>query len=277
MVADVVEHIRGALVQHGPLNDRIYVMRAGRARDAADLVPALDALARQKRYGKILAKIPAPAWPAFKGAGYEKEAAISGFFRDGADALFVAKYIRNERRRESSLEAAVNPFGESGRQPAAADLSAAEVAPCTPADAETMGAIYRRVFHAYPFPIDNPGYLKERMAADVSYFGIHFQGRLAALAAAEMDPRHGAVELTDFATLPRWRRCGLAGRLRVHMEAAVSDRGLRTAFAIARAASPGMNRVFAAGGYRYGGRLRNNTRIGKTLESMNVWFKSVNR
>ena len=277
MVADVVERICGALVQHGPFNDRIYVMRTGRARDVADLVPALDALALGKRYGKILAKIPSPAWPVFKGAGYEKEAAIPGFYRDGADALFAAKYLVEERRREPRHEAAATLSGEDGFEPAGGGIAEATVAPCTAADAEAMGAIYRRVFHAYPFPIDNPDYLKERMGADVACFGIHLQGRLAALAAAEIDSRHQAAELTDFATLPRWRRCGLAGRLRIHMEAAVSGQGVRTAFSIARAESPGMNRVFATGGYRYGGRLKNNTRIGKGLESMNVWFKSVNR
>jgi hypothetical protein len=36
-----------------------------------------------------------------------------------------------------------------------------------------------------------------------------------------------------------------------------------------------MNITFAKLGYRYGGRLINNTNISGSIESMNVWYKSL--
>ena len=59
------------------------------------------------------------------------------------------------------------------------------------------------------------------------------------------------------------------------MEKEVHAAGIKTAFTIARAASPGMNAVFRKHGYRYAGLLRNNTQIGGRLESMTVWYKPL--
>ncbi len=53
------------------------------------------------------------------------------------------------------------------------------------------------------------------------------------------------------------------------------SRGIRTAYTIARAVSYGMNITFARCGYQYGGRLVNNTDIAGSLESMNVWYKTL--
>jgi len=52
-------------------------------------------------------------------------------------------------------------------------------------------------------------------------------------------------------------------------------RGIKTAYTIARAASPGMNITFGRAGYAFSGRLKNNTQIAGDLESMNVWHKPL--
>jgi hypothetical protein len=59
------------------------------------------------------------------------------------------------------------------------------------------------------------------------------------------------------------------------LEDELRERGILTAYTIARAISPGMNITFAKAGYTYGGRLHNNTHIAGTIESMNVWYKSL--
>jgi hypothetical protein len=59
------------------------------------------------------------------------------------------------------------------------------------------------------------------------------------------------------------------------MEKAVAAKCIKTAYTIARAASPGINITFARQGYRYGGRLINNTNISGRIESMNIWYKSM--
>jgi len=53
----------------------------------------------------------------------------------------------------------------------------------------------------------------------------------------------------------------------------MKNKGIKTAYTIARAMSAGMNVTFSKTGYRFGGRLKNNTNISGNIESMNVWYK----
>jgi putative beta-lysine N-acetyltransferase len=145
-----------------------------------------------------------------------------------------------------------------------------------PTDTTKMAALYRAVFPSYPFPILDPEYLRSCMEDHVLYVGAEWDGTLAAISAAEMDPSDKNAEMTDFATLPEFRRQGLARRLLARMEKETRDFGIRTAYTIARAGSPGMNLTFAQSGYTFAGTLVNNTHIAGRIESMNVWFKELN-
>ena len=81
--------------------------------------------------------------------------------------------------------------------------------------------------------------------------------------------------MTDFATLPDARGNGYALQLLFFLEQEIKERGILTAYTIARAVSPGMNVTFGKADYRFGGRLHNNTDISGNIESMNVWYKSL--
>ena len=81
--------------------------------------------------------------------------------------------------------------------------------------------------------------------------------------------------MTDFATLPEYRGRHLATALLRRMEQQVKQRGIQTAYTIARAVSYGMNITFAKTGYAFAGTLANNTNICGNLESMNVWYKHL--
>jgi putative beta-lysine N-acetyltransferase len=275
---DTIETIDGALVQHGPHNDRIYLMHLGSAAPGS-ITETLEELARRKGYGKIFAKIPAPAWPAFESAGYVKEAEVPGFFNGRTDGCFIAKYLTPERRiitptgdHLRGIEFKGAAFGAHRQRPGRCGRV---VSACRPSDADALSRIYRQVFKTYPFPIHQPTYLKRMMKEGVRYFTVRIEGRMAAAAAAEIDRRAQYAEMTDFATLPQYRSKGLAGILLCHMEKSVRSLDIRTAFTIARAASPGMNAVFRKNGYRYAGLLRNNTQIAGGLESMTVWYKPL--
>jgi beta-lysine N6-acetyltransferase len=277
---DTIETIHGALVQHGSHNDRIYLMRLNDA-DPYRLIITLEDLARQKGYGKIFARIPAPTWQAFQSSGYIKEAAVPGLFNGRTDGFFVAKYVSVTRKivpdAEKHLEGITAPGGAPSNGYPGTGRNGPEIKVCQPADAEEIGRLYRQVFETYPFPIYRPAYLKRMMKEWVRYFGIRIEGRSIAVAAAEIHQRDQNAEMTDFATLPCWRGKGLAGGLLRHMDAYVRTIGIKTAFTIARAASPGMNTVFRKNGYRFAGLLRNNTQISGKIESMNVWYKQLDR
>jgi putative beta-lysine N-acetyltransferase len=276
---DTIETIAGAHIQHGPHSDRIYLMHLNTA-DPHGLAARLEALAREKGYGKIFAKIPAPAWPAFKSARYRKEAVVPGLFHGRTDGYFIARYFSAARQADPAMNAGLNVSGPpaditAAGSPDRSDREQPHVRVCQPPDAEAMSALYRQVFKTYPFPIHRPEYLVQMMRRGVRYFGIAIGGKMAALAAAEIDLRRANVEMTDFATRPRWRGRGLAGMLLRRMDREAKGQGIKTAYTIARAASVGMNAVFQQNGYRYAGFLKNNTQISGGIQSMVVWYKRL--
>lgn len=247
--------------------------------DTHGLIAALDDLAIENGYEKIFAKIPAPKWNAFKSANYIEEAVVPKFFAGKTDGFFMSKYFSAGRQMAPNVDKLSGLFKQAGgasknntHKTGAAGRS---VEPCKPSDAAEMSVIYRQVFESYPFPIQKPAYLKRMLKEGVLYFCIRIKGRIAAIAAAEIDLAGKNVEMTDFATLPEWRGMGFAGMLLRHMERETRKLGIQTAYTIARAASHGMNSVFKKSGYHYSGLLKNNSHICGSIQSMTVWYRHL--
>jgi len=278
ILVDSIENIKGSVIQHGPCNNRIYLMQLN-TDDPHGLIATLDDMASTNGYGKIFAKIPAPAWNAFKTADYIKEAVIPGFFTGKTDGFFVAKYFSAGRQKAQKVEKLLRLVKQAGEGSAnnnhRTGRATRDVVSCKPADAEEMSSIYQQVFKSYPFPIQEPAYLKRMMQEGVLYFCIRNEGRLAAIAAAEIDSVSKNAEMTDFATLPKWRGMGFAGRLLSHMDKKTRKLGIQTAYTIAKAAALGMNSVFKNSGYNYAGLLKNNSQICGSIQSMTVWYKHL--
>lgn len=275
---DTIETLENSLIQHGPANDRIYLMKVNGG-DLPELLPRLDALAEAQDYSKIFAKAPLQVKPLFEEHDYVEEAVVPGFYNGDSDGVFLAKYIDPQRELDPSqkqietiLELAE---GKAAAEGAATGEAPFAIRPAEAADAEALAEVYRQVFDSYPFPIHEPDYLLETMDSHVQYFGAFDGERVVAASSAEMDVAAQNAEMTDFATLPDYRGCGLALHLLDYMEQQMHDRGIKTGYTIARALSPGMNITFAKHGYHYAGTLTNNTNICGRIESMNVWYKSL--
>ena len=288
-IPDQIEDFHGARIQHGPYNRRIYLMNLGTA-DPEHLPAQLANFAKQRGYGKVFAKVPARVTPRFLAADYRREAGIPGFFSGREDADLLGLYLepsRAEEHREDLLRNVLESAREKAQTasqptPEPAPSSTPDLPPetalcaCNEADVTAMARIYGEVFPSSPFPIDTPEYLLDTMRTHVDYFGVRNRnGDLVALASAEMDPENSNVEMTDFATLSDARGHGFAVHLLRRMENAMTQRGMHTAYTIARAVSYGMNITFARCGYAYGGTLTNNTNISGTIESMNIWHKPL--
>lgn len=276
---DIIESIHGSTIQHGPHNNRVYLMRADGANIPA-LLPALDGLAAKGGYSKIFARIPAPAWPDFRRAGYRREAVVPGLYRGVVDGLFLGKYFSEHRADAAPSDGLLQLLKSRTNSPSPAPSPgmsgiASEVVQCGREDAGALSRLYGRVFDSYPFPIDDPGYIQATMSEGVRYFGVKRQDDMAAAAAAEIDMTNNNAEMTDFATLPVWRRHGFAAALLQRMESAMAQDDIYTVYTIARAESISMNTVFSRAGYFYGGFLPNNTQIAGTVQSMTVWYKSL--
>ena len=273
-MADRIETIHGSVVQHGRHNDRIYVMHL-HATGHERLIGTLDRMAVEHGYGKIFAKIPATAWHAFQAAGYIREALVPGFFNGQIDGLFIAKFFSKDRQRGTrQLNLDLTDCTRERQKPPA--ISSVTIDPCTPADSAEMAAVYRQAFETYAFPIHRSAYIRHMMRNNAVYYCARIKNRIGALAAVEIDSMNRCCEMTDFATLPAYRRLGLAAGLLNRLDDEALGRNMKTAYTIARADSLGMNRVFKTQGYHYAGCLIKNTQIGGRIRSMTVWYKQLN-
>ena len=278
MSIDQIEQFGSSQIQHGPANDRAYLMKLARE-DFPQIIGYVNGLAVLHGYSKVFAKVPAYAQQRFEKDGYRVEAAIPGFYDQREKGVFMARYFHPDRLVDHSADR-VQEVLEAARSKASPPQPTALPEDCecrlaTPADGPDMAQLYRQVFASYPFPIHNPAYLVESMAENVIYAGIWRRGELLALASAELDRAGKNAELTDFATRADCRGMGLANLLLQRLERQSSKIGIGTCYTIARATSFGMNICFSRNGYRFGGTLVKNTQISGGLESMNVWYKSL--
>lgn len=268
----------GSVIQHGPYNNRIYLVKIGK-KSLIDLPDTLISMAEKHGYSKIFAKIPSSRADSFFQAGFIEEASVPGFY-NGLDAgAFLAYYLTDERAYEADAETYEKniqlALEKKNAKSSALDPSRFLLRSCGKDDVAEMAEVYKIVFASYPFPVHDPDYLLETMQSHVDYFCIESKGKIVALSSAEMDVKSSYAEMTDFATLPDWRGHGLAVPLLDHMEKEIAKKRIKTAYTIARSASAGMNITFAKLGYDYAGRLKNNTNISGSIESMNIWYKPI--
>lgn len=277
-MSDKVEKIGNSLVQYGPYNGRVYLMKYSRS-DHPALLPQLDEIGRSNGCEKIFAKVPAYAKDAFLQNGYRLEATAPGFFNGEEDACFFGKYLVPARGVEKNPEIVSQVIAAAkAKHTTGAQFPIPEGFECTQAtseDAEGMVVVYTEIFKTYPFPIHDPEYLRQTMRENFVYFVMRDKGRIVAVSSCEMDEENSNVEMTDFASLISYQGRGLATALLACMDEAMRTRGIKTAFTIARATSFGMNITFAKDGYDFGGTLVNNTNIAGAIESMNVWYKPL--
>lgn len=275
----VIEH-KGCAIQHGPLSNRVYLMSPCLP-FPRHLEHELIAMARKNRHSKVFAKVPLSCSGPFVRAGYREEAQIPAGSAGKEGLSFLAYYTDEARTQEPDAELFDSILEDSLKPRSSVILSATPPIAlpkprlCTADDIPAMTALYATVFKSYPFPVFEAEFLRETMQEHVRYYCMEMRGELAALASADMDTTLGHVEMTDFATLKAWRGRGFAKHLLNHMESEMQELGLETAYTIARACSPGMNRTFAVLGYTFAGRLVNNTHISGRIESMNVWYKAL--
>lgn len=272
-MTDQVEHMGKSTVQHGPSNDRVYVMHAHP--DDEDLASRVAELREEHGYSKIFAKVPPSLFPSFLKLGCQVEAFVPGYYNGETDAFFLSAFFDEERSVPSDV-ATKNldiVFSSPPR-----DLKFdpdVRVNVLASGEAEEIAGVFSQIFETYPFPIHDPAYIEETMETHVVYFGIRDEGRLVGVSSAEMDLKAANVEMTDFAVLPETQGKRYASYLLHAMEDRMRERGLHVAYTIARIRSIGMNKTFYHARYHFSGMLVNNTNISGGRESMTVWYKPL--
>ena len=275
---DKIEKIGDSWIQHGPNNDRIYLMKLSK-NDFPDIIDKLHNLSILKNYTKIFAKVPAGMLVDFLANDFKKEATIPGFFNGKETVHFVSRFIGATRSFISATKRMniknILDAAKKKRSKAISRLQSKVLfRRLGPTEVPQLAQLYDLTFKVYPFPICKEDYLMTTMSRNSEYYGAFLHGQLIAASSAEMDVNSQNAEMTDFATHPDYRGKNLSYFLLKEMEKKLAERNFKTLFTIARAESIGMNATFARGEYNYGGTLINNTQIGERIESMNVWFKS---
>ncbi|CAH2212183.1 putative beta-lysine N-acetyltransferase [Tepidibacter aestuarii] len=279
-MGDKILKIGESIVQHGKENDRIYLMKLHKS-DLPNIISKLDEMSKKFFYTKIFAKVPSYATKFFLNKNYIIEAHIPKFYKGKEDAFFMAKYFckdREAKKNKGKINKILKTAIQKDDYKKFSGLNKEfNYRKCRLEDAADMARLYDKVFETYPFPIKDPNYIKETMNENVEYFGIWHKGNIIALASCEMDLKNLNVEMTDFATLPEYRGNKFALFLLNKMEQSMRKRGIKTAYTIARSISYAMNITFSKLGYIYTGTLTKNTNISGDLETMNVWYKSLNQ
>jgi putative beta-lysine N-acetyltransferase len=277
---DTVEVLRnGSKIQHGKLNDRIYLMKLAEE-DCPEIIDALQSLAKENNYTKIFCKVPKWAGPLFMGNGYMLEAFVPKFYNNLVDAFFVSKFLSSDRL----LDIETTRLNELSRLLSEKDngnIGKKKVDPAFrvrrlgPEDVGSITKIYAEVFQSYPFPIHDPDYILKTMQDHIHYYGVEKGDRMIALSSAETDREGQNAEMTDFATSFGFQGNNLSCLLLDAMEQEMKKQGIRTLYTIARLNSTAMNKTFLRFDYIYSGTLIKNTNIAGKIESMNVYYKPI--
>lgn len=274
----VIKTGRGSIIQHGKLNDRIYLIKMREA-DFPWIIGEMNRLARENSYSKIFCKVPDWALPEFKSDGYITEAHVPGYSQGRDDYFFVSKFLSSDRLMEIETDRLAE-MGDLIKNNRVIDdfqgINDFEIGRLDQGRAKEVSRVMSRVFATYPFPVHDPLFIRESMEGNTEYFGaLDNRGNLVAVSSAEIDTEYENAEMTDFAILPDYRGKRLSLKLLSGMEKYLKGLKVKTLYTIARLNSMPMNKTFLKLGYRYTGTLIKNTNISGKIESMNVLYKSV--
>lgn len=244
-----------------------------------EIISDLLSFASTNNYSKIFAKVPGGLESGFISSGFIREAAIPGMFKNQEDGIFISLFLEDWRREEdifplddilSTLES--KKWDSRKEKPETICIREAGLD-----DASAIAETYKDVFETYPFPIYQHAYIRDAMNAGVRFFLIVHDKQVVSCCSAEIDYESLSAEMTDFATHPMFTGRGYAGLLLSTMEKVMKVEGIITTYTICRAGLYPVNAIFKRAGYQYGGRLIRNTNICGGLESMNVWYRKIDR
>ncbi|MBU0674362.1 MAG: putative beta-lysine N-acetyltransferase [Proteobacteria bacterium] len=269
---------RGSVIQHGRVNNRVYLMKLNKA-DFPEVLEYIENLTISNSYTKIFCKVPFWAVPGFMAKGFAMEAYIPNFYKNRADVFFVSKFLDAERASGGEYDKLEGLsrllIAYRTKKTVGQANKSVQIKVLKGKDVNEISNLYKKTFDSYPFPIFDSAYISQTMKNNVQYFGIEAKGRLVALSSAEIDPQGKNAEMTDFATLPDYRGGQSATRLLSEMERVMEAQGITTLYSIARLNSPAMSKTFLKHSYKYAGTLINNTNISGKIESMNVFYKHI--
>lgn len=239
---------------------------------------AAEELALKHQAEKLIVIARSEDFITFLEKGFRCEAVVERFFR-GSSACFFTKYFAKERMISSHWLKEDDILKKIGTlTPTSVTTTLPEeynLIKINQADAEELGAFYKKIFPVYPVPLFEPDYIRKAIKGGTIFLAYRYKGKIVSAASADIDRNNWNAELTDCATLPEHRTFGLLKNLLLKLEEELVAHEIFCAYSLARAQSFGMNAVLYQLGFRYRGRMPNNCYIYNDLEDMNMWAKEL--
>ncbi len=248
------------------------------ATDYQKMIKRFSWIAEANQFDKIFVKTKSEDFQEFLSRGYVMEGVLRYYF-SGEDAYVLSRFSSEERIHSDCLieeGVIVEDIIYGSKKKEVKPLSESfEIRTATLDDIPQLVYIYRSVFETYPSPLANPDYIKSAMGRDVIFKLAFEDGMPIAAASAEILKKHSNAEMTDCATIPAAQGRGIMQHLLADLENVVREKGIKTAYTLARAQSIGMNKSFFRLRYEYSGRLINNCDIFGQFEDLNIWVKKL--
>lgn len=242
-----------------------------------DCIKELIDFAKSKQLGKIIVFCESKNNNILEKCGFIQEGIIKGFFK-GTDAICFSYFIDIERAT-SKLMIAEEEILKEALTSNKAYVSKPNFEYCVRTacekDVPQMVTLFKDVFATYPSPVSNEDYLIEAMKKRVLFKVAEKDGKIIGIASADMAYDNLNAEITDCATLPKYRGNGILPKLIIELEAKLIERGFITLYSLSRANNIGINKTLSKLKYEYNGRLINNCNICGGFEDMNVWTKNI--
>lgn len=248
------------------------------ASDYSSMIRRMAYLAENNDFDKIFLKAKQSDFQVFLSHGYMMEGVLRYYFR-GEDAFVLSRFSSASRVNSSDLIREAELVEELVYRSDRGDVPSLDpdttIITASFEHIPALVKIYRSVFETYPSPLTNPDYIESTMERNIIYKLACKNGEAMAAASADVDIKHSNAEMTDCASNPNLQGKGLMQHLLLALEQDIRERGIMTAYTLARGMSYGMNRVFFKLGYEFSGRLVNNCDIFGRFEDMNIWVKRL--
>ncbi|ADV49014.1 putative beta-lysine N-acetyltransferase [Cellulophaga algicola DSM 14237] len=278
---DTIEKIEGAVLRHGKTHSRLYLTQSTK-NNWDSLIPKMKDIAHEKKYDKIISKVPEQAIEIFESNGFHIEAKIPGLYNGITTGYFLAEYL-NENRCQNDKQAlktiasvkAIAQAAKSSSEEGYMSLPTNfEVRKLTTTDFSTLATLHKKAFMSHSLPIHEEAYLLELAEQNHEFYGLFKKEELIVSSILHIHKKELNIEIVDFATHPDYNGQNLSYYLLQEIKKKSDKASYKTIYSLVRATSYGLNITFSKHGFHFGGTLYNNTVIRNSLESMNVWYSN---
>lgn len=257
------------------INSRLKVLNF-QGEDMPSFIREITNLAKAKDLSKIIFYVKENYKQILNDYGFKLEGTIPFFF-NGDDCFSFSYFVDSKRGESPYLEkedVIIQEILDSKSEIIKTQLPLGlTIKTAGKEDAEKLVKLYRDIFSTYPSPLLNVVYVKSVIDDTVHFMAVFDGDKIVSAASAEMDKENKNAEITDCATLSKYRGKGLLTNIIVALEKEMWYRNFTCLYSLARAGSCGMNAVLHKLGYSNTGRMINNCHIGGRFEDMNIWAK----